>query len=252
MTTSLFTLLLDPTAWAALFSLVAMEIALGIDNLLFLTLLTSGLPENQRRRAQFIGLALALVIRLLCLVSMTFMIRLTTPVFSFLDHEFSWRDLVVLAGGVFLVWKATTEIHRRIDPDGRAPSAPTARESSLLAVVVQIPLFDMLFSLDSIITAIGMTDHLAIMIAAVIIAMTAMLIAASPLSTFLQTYPSLIMLALGFLLLIGVTLVAEAFGTRLPRGYIYSAMAFSSFVIVLDILSRRARRLREIRLGTKI
>ena len=242
-------LLVDPSAWAALVGLVVMEIALGIDNLVFLSLLTNRLPQDQRARAQRIGLTLALVIRLTGLAGIAFMVRLTTPVLSLFGYSFSWRDLILLAGGMFLIWKSTTEIRKRIDPDARAPSSPSINRSSFAVVIIEIPMFDILFSVDSIITAVGMTEHLPIMMAAVVIAMAVMMLAASPVSSFLQRYPSLTILALGFLLLIGVTLVAEAFGTHFPRGYIYSAMAFSSLVVALDLLSRRAQRLRDARDG---
>lgn len=240
---SITELLVDPAAWAAFIGLVAMEIALGIDNLVFLSLLTSQLPERQRRRAQRIGLGLALLIRVVGLVFVASIVQLTTPVFSLLGHDFSWRDVILLAGGIFLIWKATTEIRQRIDPDARPSSSPSTARTSFMVVVVEIPLFDLVFSIDSIITAVGMTEHLPIMVAAIVVAMAVMLLAASSLSAFLQTYPSLTILALGFLLLIGVTLVAEAFGTHFPRGYIYSAMAFSSLIVALDLLSRRAQRL---------
>jgi predicted tellurium resistance membrane protein TerC len=240
---SITELLVDPAAWAAFIGLVAMEIALGIDNLVFLSLLTSQLPERQRRRAQRIGLGLALLIRVVGLVFVASIVQLTTPVFSLLGHDFSWRDVILLAGGIFLIWKATTEIRQRIDPDARPSSSRSTARTSFMVVVVEIPLFDLVFSIDSIITAVGMTEHLPIMVAAIVVAMAVMLLAASSLSAFLQTYPSLTILALGFLLLIGVTLVAEAFGTHFPRGYIYSAMAFSSLIVALDLLSRRAQRL---------
>ncbi len=249
---SLTELLVDPSAWAALVGLVAMEIALGIDNLVFLSLLTNRLPEDQRLRAQRIGLALALVIRLIGLAGIAVMVRLMTPVLTLFGHGFSWRDLILLAGGLFLIWKSTTEIRKRIDPDAQTPSSPSTGKSSFMVVVIEIPMFDVVFSVDSIITAVGMTEHLPIMMAAVIIAMAVMMLAASPVSSFLQKYPSLTILALGFLLLIGVTLVAEAFGTHLPRGYIYSAMAFSSLIVALDLLSRRAQRLRDARDGKDV
>ncbi|PWU70793.1 hypothetical protein DK867_22780 [Ochrobactrum sp. POC9] len=243
-------LLADPATWAALAGLVAMEILLGIDNLVFLSLLTNKLPQQQQLRAQRIGVGLALIIRLMALVAVAYIVLLTTPVVSLFGHGFSWRDIILLAGGLFLIWKATTEIRRRIDPGCRALSPPSAGKSSFMVVVVEIPMFDIVFSVDSIITAVGMTEHLPIMMAAVIIAMAVMLLAASPLSAFLRAYPSLTILALGFLLLIGVTLVAEAFGTHFPRGYIYSAMAFSSLIVALDLLSRRAQHLRGTRNGS--
>lgn len=237
-------LLLDPTAWAAFGSLVVMEIVLGFDNLVFLSLLTSQLPSRQQRRAQRLGLCLALFIRLLGLGAIAFVVGLTRPVVWVFDYAFSWRDLILLAGGLFLIWKATTEIRKKIDPDCQVRSLASARRSSFTVVVLEIPMLDLVLSIDSIITAIGMTEHLPVMMAAVTAAVLVMMVAAAPLSRFLQRYPSLTILALGFLMLIGVTLVAEAFGTHLPRGYIYTAMAFSAFVIGLDMLSRRAQYLR--------
>jgi len=244
ITSDLGALVSDPATWPALVSLVVMEIALGIDNLIFLSLLTGRLPVRQQRWAQAIGLSLALMIRLLGLGAASFVARLTVPVIWAFGYGFSWRDMLLLAGGLFLIWKATTDIRQRIDPDRQVTPVASTRRSGFVLVVLQIPMLDLVLSLDSIITAVGMTDHLPIMIAAVAIAMMIMVIAAAPLSRFLQAYPSLIILALGFLLLIGVTLVAEAFGTYLPRGYIYSAMAFSAFIVGLDLLSRRAQRLR--------
>lgn len=247
MMTGLAELVADPAAWAALLSLVAMEIVLGIDNLVFLSLLTSRLPGRQRARAQRMGLALALIIRLLALAGVAFVFRLTTPVLTLFGHGFSWRDLILLGGGTFLIWKATREIHQRIDPDVRGPAPASATHAGFATVVVEIPLFDVVFSVDSIVTAVGMTEHVPVMMAAVVIAVLVMLLAADPLSTFLRTYPSLTILALGFLLLIGVTLVAEGFGAYFPKGYIYGAMAFSGLVEALNLLSRRARRIRDAR-----
>jgi predicted tellurium resistance membrane protein TerC len=237
----------DPAAWVALASLIAMEVVLGIDNLIFISILTNKLPAEQRRNARRIGIGAALVLRLALLATIAFIVTLTRPVFTAFGHGVSWRDLILIAGGLFLVWKATTEIHHNVDPDP-ADLFTTAGDKvalGLTAAVGQILLLDLVFSLDSIITAVGMTDEVAIMVVAVLVAVAVMLLAAEPLAKFLEANPSLVMLALGFLLMIGMTLIAEGFGARVPKGYIYAAMAFSALVEGLNMLSRRARRKRE-------
>lgn len=241
----LLTLLTDPAAWAALATLTLMEVVLGIDNLIFVSILSNKLPESQRARARRIGIIGALVLRLLLLGTVAIIVQLTDPLFTLFDHGFSWRDLILIAGGLFLVWKATTEIHEHVDPfpddDDLAGKAVTA---SITAVVGQILVLDMVFSIDSIITAVGMSDHIPVMVLAVIIAVTAMLLAADPLANFIHANPTIVMLALGFLLLIGTTLIADGFGAHVPKGYIYAAMAFSAFIEGLNMMSRRARRRR--------
>ncbi|ARO13364.1 Integral membrane protein TerC [Ketogulonicigenium robustum] len=237
----------DPAAWAALVSLIAMEIVLGIDNLVFLALLTNQLPEHQRPMARKLGLGLALIIRLLGLAGVAWVVSLTQPLFTLFGHDFSVRDLILIAGGLFLIWKATSEIMQMLNPEPEEDSIARRGTSSLMIVVFQIPMFDIVFSVDSIITAVGMTDHLPVMMIAVVVAILVMLFASGPLAKFLQDYPSLTVLALGFLLLIGATLVADGFGTHFPRGYIYTAMAFSAVIVALDLLSRRAARLRRIK-----
>lgn len=235
-------LLTDPNAWAALATLTLMEVVLGIDNLIFISVLSNKLPEHQRKRARQIGIAGALVLRLVLLGTVAIIVRLTDPVFELFGQGFSWRDLILISGGLFLVWKATREIHDNVDPEeegvgGRLGAAPT-----VIAVVGQILILDLVFSLDSIITAVGMTDHIPIMVVAVVVAVTVMLLAADPLSRFIHANPTIVMLALGFLLLIGTTLIAEGFGAYIPKGYIYAAMAFSAFVESLNMLARRARK----------
>ncbi len=234
-------LLSDPVAWAALATLIAMEVVLGIDNLIFIALLTNKLPEAQRPKARRLGIGAALVLRLLLLSTVAFIVQLTAPVLEFLDFSLSWRDIILIAGGLFLVWKATREIHHIVDPD----PAPTiykvpARQLGYSAAIVQILALDLVFSIDSIITAVGMTPHIPIMMVAVVVAVLVMLLAADPLADFINKNPTIVMLALGFLLLIGSTLIADGFGVHLPRGYIYAAMAFSALIETLNMLSKRA------------
>ena len=230
----------SPAAWAALVTLVVMEIVLGIDNLVFVSILSNKLPEAQRQRARRIGISLALVMRLVLLSTIAWIVGLTTPVFTAFGHAFSWRDLILIAGGLFLVWKATKEVHHSLDPqpsddiyDKKAPIA-----GNFTAAIMQILLLDIVFSVDSILTAVGMTDSLPIMFAAVIIAVVVMLVAADPLADFINRNPTVVMLALGFLLMIGMTLIADGFGAHVPRAYIYAAMGFSGVVEALNMLSR--------------
>ena len=232
----------DPTAWIALAALIVMEVVLGIDNLIFITILTNRLPEHQRHLGRQIGIGLALILRLLLLGSIAIIVSLTTPLFSAFGQEFSWRDLILIAGGLFLVWKATKEIHHRVDPDP-GPDLFDRRGVSLsfATAIGQIVLLDAVFSIDSIITAVGMTDHVPIMVIAVLVAVLAMLLAATPLANFVIANPTIVMLALGFLLIIGTVLIAEGFGAKVPKGYIYAAMAFSALVEGLNMLERRAR-----------
>jgi len=227
--------------------LIAMEVILGIDNLLFISILTNKLPEGQRQRARRIGIGLALVLRL-ALLSMVFIIvQLTAPVFSLFGHAFSWRDLILIAGGLFLVWKATKEIHHNVDPHSGAEDQvfDTSKVTVTFgATIFQILLLDMVFSVDSILTAVGMTDHIPIMIIAVVVAVIVMLLAADPLANFIHKHPTVVMLALGFLLMIGMTLIAEGMGFHVPKGYIYAAMAFSAAIETLNIVSRGMRERR--------
>jgi predicted tellurium resistance membrane protein TerC len=246
MMDTILVLLTDPTAWAALATLIAMEVVLGIDNLIFISILTNKLPEDQRERARRIGIGLALILRLALLGTIAIIVQLTAPLFELFDHGFSWRDLILIAGGLFLVWKSTKEIHHSVDPDP-GPDLFDRRAATMgfASAIGQILVLDLVFSIDSIITAVGMTDDVPIMVAAVIVAVTVMLVAATPLANFIHKNPTLVMLALGFLLMIGMALIAEGFGAHVPKGYIYAAMAFSTFVEVLNMLSRRARKRRE-------
>lgn len=243
----LVSLVNDPAAWAALTALIAMEVILGIDNLLFISILTNKLPEGQRQRARRIGIGLALILRLLLLSMVFVIVQLTAPVFSAFGHAFSWRDLILIAGGLFLVWKATKEIHHNVDPHSGAEDQ--VFDTSKVAVtfgatIFQILLLDMVFSVDSILTAVGMTDHIPIMIIAVVVAVVVMLLAADPLANFIAKHPTVVMLALGFLMMIGMTLIAEGFGFHVPKGYIYAAMAFSASIEALNIISRGMRERR--------
>jgi predicted tellurium resistance membrane protein TerC len=232
----------DPTAWVALLTLVVLEIVLGIDNLIFISILTNKLPEHQRPRARFLGISAALVMRLVLLATISFIVQLTTPVFTAFGHGFSWRDLILIAGGLFLVWKATKEIHHSVDPEDHKDSMVGAVQMSLGGAIFQILLLDLVFSVDSIITAVGMTDEIAIMYIAVIAAVTAMMLAANPLANFIAKNPTIVMLALGFLLMIGMTLIADGMGYHVPKGYIYAAMGFSALVEGLNMLARRKRK----------
>ena len=238
-------LLSDPTAWVALATLTVMEVVLGIDNLIFISVLSNKLPEHLRSKARRIGIGAALFLRLGLLATIALIVKLTTPVFEILGQSFSWRDLILICGGLFLIWKATTEIHHSVDPDpgpDRLNAAVVA--TSMGAVIGQILLLDLIFSLDSIITAVGMTPHIPIMVVAVVIAVLTMLLAADPLAKFVHNNPTVLMLALAFLLLIGTTLVADGFGAPIAKGYIYAAMAFSVLVESLNMLARRARQRR--------
>jgi predicted tellurium resistance membrane protein TerC len=233
----------DPAAWAALVTLIVMEVVLGIDNLIFISILTNKLPEHQQAKARRIGIGLALILRLALLGTIAFIVQLTQPLFTAFGHGFSWRDLILIGGGLFLVWKATKEIHHNVDPDPEGDMFDSRAASiGFGAAIAQIIMLDIVFSLDSIITAVGMTDDLPIMVAAVVVAVALMLVAATPIATFIQRNPTVVMLALAFLLVIGMALIADGFGVHVPKGYIYAAMAFSALVEALNLLSRRARR----------
>ncbi len=236
-------LLTDPSAWVALVTLTVMEVVLGIDNLLFISILTNKLPEEQRSKARRIGIAGALVLRLVFLVTIAWIIQLTEPVFELFGKGMSWRDIILIAGGLFLVWKATMEIHHIVDPDpGPKALDPKAPAASMSAAVFQILVLDMVFSIDSIITAVGMTPHVPIMVVAVLITVTIMLLAADPLGNFIHANPTIVMLVLAFLLLIGTVLIIDGFGLHIPRGYIYSAMAFAALIEGLNMAARRSRQ----------
>jgi predicted tellurium resistance membrane protein TerC len=240
----LLALAADPQAWAALATLVVMEVVLGIDNLIFISILTNKLPIEQRSRTRRIGIGLAVILRLGLLGSVAFIVQLTNPLFRLFDHGFSWRDLILIGGGLFLIWKATSEIHHSVvDEDGDAEA--TARSDAGLSIagaIGQILALDIIFSLDSIITAVGMTNDLPVMFLAVLIAVGLMLAAADPLARFIGNNPTIVMLALGFLLMIGMTLLAEGMGVHVPKGYIYAAMAFAALIEGLNMLARRRRK----------
>ena len=236
----------SPTAWVALATLIVMEIVLGIDNLIFISILTNKLPEKHRAKARRIGISMALILRLGLLSTIAFIVQLTTPVFEVFGQAFSWKDMILIAGGLFLVWKATTEIHHSMDPEPEEKaSTGNAVSIGFAAAIGQILMLDLVFSIDSIITAVGMTEHLPIMIVAVVTSVIVMLVAAEPLAKFIHDNPTVVMLALGFLIMIGMTLIAEGFGAHVPKGYVYAAMAFSTAIEVLNILARRARLKRE-------
>jgi predicted tellurium resistance membrane protein TerC len=234
-------LLTSPEAWAALLTLTALEIVLGIDNVIFLSVIVAGIPQAQARRARQVGLALALVFRILLLSLLVWLIGLTQAVLTVRGSAFSWRDIVLIGGGLFLIGKATHEIHNEVESRDEANNVAPGRRA-FFWVIVQIIVIDMVFSLDSIITAIGMVRDLAIMIAAVIIACIIMYAASGPVARFVAEHPTTKMLALAFLVLIGVALVADGFKFHIPRGYIYFAIAFSAAVELFNVLARRNRK----------
>jgi predicted tellurium resistance membrane protein TerC len=240
---NLMLLVQDPAAWVALVTLVVMEIVLGIDNLIFISILTNKLPPENREKARKIGIGLALIMRLGLLGTVAWIVQLTTPVFEVFGQGFSWKDIILIAGGLFLVWKATKEIHHSVDPEDHKEDMVGGQvATSFAAAIGQILLLDLVFSIDSIITAVGMTPHVPIMVIAVIAAVTVMLVAATPLANFIERNPTIVMLALAFLLMIGTTLIAEGMGFHVPKGYVYAAMAFSALVEVLNMFSRNARK----------
>ncbi|MDQ0315926.1 TerC family protein [Amorphus orientalis] len=230
----------DPQIWASLVTLTVMEIVLGIDNIVFISVLVSRLPQAQADSARKIGLSLALVFRILLLLVISWIIGLTQPLFSLFGEAFSWRDIILLAGGAFLLVKGTLEIHAGIEGEEGEHGAKKA-PPGFWSVIVQILLIDLVFSVDSIITAVGMAQHVEVMIAAVVISIGIMFIASGPVATFIKQHPTTKMLALSFLLLIGMALIADGLGFHIPRAYIYFAMAFSALVEVLNILRRRKR-----------
>ncbi len=229
----------DPQAWVGFATLTVLEIVLGIDNVIFISILAGKLPREQQGQARYIGLLLAMFMRIALLFSLSWIIRLTAPLFAVLGQEISGRDLVLLVGGLFLLAKSTHEIHERLEGEEGEASARVA--PSLRSVLIQIMLLDIVFSLDSVITAVGMVDELGVMVAAVIVAVAFMMLFAKPISEFVDRHPTVKMLALSFLLLIGVSLIAESFDQHIPKGYIYFAMAFSVLVEMLNLRVRRAK-----------
>lgn len=237
----MFDLLFDPAAWASLIALTAMEVVLGIDNIVFISVIVGKLPPEQAKRARQIGLLLALVFRVILLFSLFWLTHLESAVFTLFGEPFSWRDLVLIAGGLFLIYKATIEIHADVEGGPHKVSTGPKVYASFGAIVSQIAVIDMVFSIDSILTAIGMAEHIEVMIAAVVIAIGVMYVASGPVAGFIERHPTTRMLALSFLLMIGLALVADGLGFHIPRGYLYAAMAFSSIVELLNVLSKRNR-----------
>ncbi len=229
----------SPEAWIALLTLTVLEIVLGIDNIVFISILSGKLPEDQQPRARTLGLGLAMFMRIALLFSISWIANLTTELFSVFGHAVTGRDLVFLAGGLFLIWKATGEIHERLEGPGREDGDVNLGRVTFASVITQIVLLDIVFSIDSVITAVGMANDLPVMIAAVVIAVLIMMLAAGPVSHFVERHPTVKMLALAFLILIGVSLLADGLGQHIPKGYIYFAMAFS---VLVEFLNQRAAR----------
>jgi predicted tellurium resistance membrane protein TerC len=243
-------LLTDPHAWAALLTLTVLEIVLGIDNVVFISVLVSRLDEEKGKRARQVGLALAFLFRIVMLGGLTFLIGLREPVVTMFDLDLSWRDLILIGGGLFLIAKATHEIHAEVEArDAEQEKTAASPRAALMIVVAQLIVIDLVFSLDSIITAIGMAQDIEVMVAAIVIAMLVMYAASGPVAGFIAEYPTTKMLALAFLVLIGMALVADGFEFHIPRGYIYFAMAFAGAVEFFNVMARRNRRRRARRAG---
>lgn len=233
-------LLTSPEAWIALVTLAALEIVLGIDNIIFLTILVGRVPPEKRQLARTLGLGLAMITRILLLISLAFLAKLTAPLFTVLGNEISWRDLILGLGGLFLIAKSTLEVHTSLEGAEGGNAAPTATsEAAFIAILVQIAVIDIVFSLDSVITAVGMVDHIPVMVAAIMIAVGVMMFAAKPIGDFVDEHPTIKILALSFLVLIGTALVAESLDFHIPKGYIYFAMFFSVVVEMLNIRLRK-------------
>jgi predicted tellurium resistance membrane protein TerC len=231
--------LLSAESWAALLTLTVLEIVLGIDNIVFISILSGKLPEHQRQRARTVGLALAMGTRILLLLSLTWIMRLTRPFLTVASQEISGRDLILLIGGMFLLWKSTHEIHERLEGQAEAVRKAGRKANTMASVLTQIALLDIIFSLDSVITAVGMANQISVMVAAIVIAVGIMMWASRPLGDFVERHPTIKMLALSFLLLIGMALIAEGFHQHIPKGYIYFAMGFSVFVEMLNLRAHR-------------
>ncbi len=240
-------LLTSPEAWIALGTLTILEIVLGIDNIIFITVLADRLPPEQQPKARQVGLALAMLTRILLLFTITLIMRLTAVLFTVFEHGVSGRDLILIIGGLFLLTKSTREIHDKMEGEGDE-ARDASQAATFGAVLIQIAILDMVFSLDSVITAVGMADDIAVMVTAVILAVGVMMISAGPVGNFVSNHPTVKMLALSFLLLIGMSLIAEGVGFHIPKGYIYFAMGFSVFVESLNLRAKRAR-LKKRRLG---
>ena len=233
--------LTDPQAWIALVTLTALEIVLGVDNIIFISILVSRLPEAQRNRARVLGLGFAMVTRIGLLLSLAWVMTLTAPLFSLLGKEISGRDLILIGGGLFLLWKSVHEVHNSLEGEVDENTGAAVR-AGFAAVIVQIGIIDIVFSLDSVITAVGMVDQVPIMVLAIVVAVAVMMFAAAPIGNFVDRHPTVKMLALSFLVLVGMALIAEGWGYPIPKGYIYFAMAFSVVVEMLNIRVRARRR----------
>jgi predicted tellurium resistance membrane protein TerC len=231
--------LTDPQVWLAFVTLTVMEIVLGIDNIIFLAILVGRLPREQQKKARFIGLSLAMVMRILLLLSLTWLMKLTAPLFAIFGNEISGRDIVLIVGGLFLLFKSTMEIHTSLE--GAEHEAKAGGSASFIGVISQIAIIDIIFSLDSVITAVGLAQHLEVMVAAIVIAVIVMMLSAGAISDFIDNHPTIKMLALSFLILIGVALIADGFELHIPKGYIYFAMAFSVMVEMLNLKLRKKR-----------
>ncbi len=236
-----FSWLSSPEAWISLLTLTALEIVLGIDNIVFISILVDKLPEEQRARGRFIGLSLAMITRILLLLSITWVMRLTTPLLTVLEHEITGKDLVLIIGGLFLLAKSTREIHHKLEGDVEGDLKQKAAGASFAAIMVQVALLDIVFSLDSVITAVGMAQYIMVMVFAVMIAVGFMMVFAGAVNRFISAHPTVKMLALSFLLLIGTTLVAEGLHFHFPKGYVYFAMAFSVFVELLNLKASKKK-----------
>ncbi|MGH8681143.1 MAG: TerC family protein [Burkholderiales bacterium] len=237
--------LTDPQAWIALATLTALEVVLGIDNIIFISILVGRLPEAQRNRARRLGLALAMIMRIALLLSLAWIMTLTRPLFSVFGEEISGRDLILIGGGLFLLWKSVHEIHNALE--GEADQGATPVRATFASVLAQIAIIDIVFSLDSVITAVGMADHVAVMIIAIVLAVGVMMFAARPIGEFVDRHPTIKMLALSFLILVGFALVGEGLDFHVPKGYIYFAMAFSVGVELLNLRMRAAAARRRAR-----
>lgn len=233
--------LTNPEIWIAFFTLTALEIVLGIDNIIFISILVSRLPAHQQAKGRFIGLSLAMGTRILLLLSITWIMRLTTDLFEIMGQGFSGRDLILLFGGLFLLFKSTVEIWHSVEGEAEAEHSSSVK-AGFVSVILQIAVIDIIFSLDSVITAVGLVQHVPVMIAAIMISIVVMMLAASTISEFIEKHPSLKVLALSFLIVVGTLLIAEAFGVHVPKGYIYFAMAFSLGVEALNIKMRGAMK----------
>ncbi|WP_101068215.1 TerC family protein [Roseovarius salinarum] len=235
-------LLNDPAVWASFFTLTVLEIILGVDNVIFISIVASKLPEAQRPRARVLGLAGALVLRIGLLFSITWIVGLSEPVITVMDFPVSWRDVILVAGGLFLLYKAATEIFDEVEGEDFQTSEEAVVKAVFMTVIAQIMVLDLVFSVDSVLTAVGIADHIEVMIAAVVVAIVVMMVAANPIAEFIEAHPSTKMLALAFLVMVGMALVADGFHFHIERGFIYAAMVFSGAVEGLNLLRQKRRR----------